>query len=89
MTAIVNEDAAAVRRYRQHARKIRGIAAKAEEPGVRSALLWIVRDYERMAVVRLRIGKLARSMRSRNLDSAYQPFNFAASNSLMPGFRGP
>jgi hypothetical protein len=85
MTAIVNEDAAAVRRYRQHARKIRGIAAKAEEPNVRSGLLWIARDYERMAVVRLRIGKLVRSIRSSSLDSARQPFNFAASSSLMPG----
>jgi hypothetical protein len=58
-----NEDAAAARAYRRHAREIRAIAAAAHDPGVRNGLLWIARDYENMALVRLRIGKLTRSMR--------------------------
>jgi hypothetical protein len=42
-----------------------------------------------MAVLRINIGKLNRSLRSSTLDSADdQPFNFAASNSRLRGFSG-
>jgi hypothetical protein len=56
-----NEDAAAARRYRQRARDLRALAAGIDDPGVRFALLRVARDYERMALGRLRVGKLARS----------------------------
>jgi len=59
-------DAATARRYRQRAREVRVIAAEAEDLGLRSALLRVARDYERLALARLRIGKLARNARMKN-----------------------
>jgi hypothetical protein len=58
-----NEDAVAARRYRQHARGVRAIATQVQDPTIRSALAWIARDYETMAQLRVKMGKLARSMR--------------------------
>jgi hypothetical protein len=64
---IMNEDAAAARRYRQHARGVRAIAARIQDPTIRSALGWIARDYETMAQLRVKMGKLARSLRERTI----------------------
>jgi hypothetical protein len=61
---VENEDAAAARRYRERAREVRAIAAEAEDLGLRSALLRVARDYTRLALARLRIGKLGRSART-------------------------
>jgi hypothetical protein len=82
--AIVNEDAASARRYRQRAREVRAIAAEVQDATVRFALLRIARDYDRLALMRLRMGKLARS----NKGSNPTRINFIASSSLMPGFFG-
>jgi hypothetical protein len=60
---VQNEDAAAAWRYRQRAREVRAIAGEIQDPGVRSALMRVAGDYERMALGRLRVGKLARSKR--------------------------
>jgi len=60
---VENEDLAAARRYRQRAHEVRSIAADAEDVDLRSALLRVARDYERLALARLRMDKLARSAR--------------------------
>jgi hypothetical protein len=60
---MLDEDASAARRYRQRAREVRAIAAETKDAGLRSTLLRVARDYERMAIARLRVGKLARAMR--------------------------
>jgi len=60
---MVDEDAETVRRYRQRAREVRAIAKGTEEPAIGAALIAIARDYETMALARLRIGKQARSMK--------------------------
>jgi hypothetical protein len=64
-----NEDAAGARLYRRYAREVRAISVAVGDPGIRSAMLWIARDYQVMAISRLRIGKLNRAMRSINADS--------------------
>lgn len=64
---MVNEDAAAARRYRQNARGVRAMATQIQDPTIRSALVWIARDYETMAQLRVKMGKLARSMRRSTL----------------------
>jgi hypothetical protein len=66
----VNEDAAAARRYRQHARGVRAMAIQIQDPTIRSALDWIARDYETMAQLRVKMGKLARSLRKHTLPHA-------------------
>ena len=58
-----NEEAAAARRYRKRAREVRAIAAETKDPNLRTTLLRVARDYERMAQARLRMGKLARASR--------------------------
>jgi hypothetical protein len=62
-----DEDAAAARRYRQRAREIRAIAAEIEDDRQRADLFRIARDYERIALTRLRMGKLARASRRKPL----------------------
>ena len=62
-----DEDAAAAGRYRQRAREIRAIAAEMQDDGQRADLFRIARDYERMALARLRIAKLARASRRKPL----------------------
>ena len=59
---MIDEDAQAARRYRQRAREVRTVAKTIEEMTTRSALLEIARDYDSLALTRLRIGKAARSM---------------------------
>ena len=59
---MLDEDAQAARRYRQRAREVRTVANTIEEMTTRLALLKIARDYDAMALTRLRIGKAARSM---------------------------
>jgi len=63
---MVDEDAEAVRRYRQRAREVGTLAKNVEDWTTRAALLGIARDYETMAVARLRVGKSARATRRRN-----------------------
>jgi hypothetical protein len=58
---MLNEDAAAARRYLKRAKSVRFIAAETADSTLRSALLRVARDYERMARARLRVGKLART----------------------------
>ena len=60
--AMIDEDAQAARRYRQRAREVRTVAKTVEEMTTRSALLEIARDYDSLALTRLRIGKAARSI---------------------------
>jgi hypothetical protein len=60
---MVDEDAQAARRYRQRAREVRTVANTIEEVTTRSALLKIARDYDAMALTRLRVGKATRSMK--------------------------
>lgn len=57
---MANEDAAAARRYRQHAREVRAISVEIQDTSIRCTLLSIARDYEDMALSQLRIGKLIR-----------------------------
>jgi hypothetical protein len=59
----MDEDVAAVRRYRQHAREVRAISGEVRDPGVQCALRWIAYDYNTMALSRLRMAKLNRSIR--------------------------
>ena len=67
-----DEDAGAARRYRQRAREIRAIAAEVEDDGQRADLFRIARDYERMALARLRMGKLVRASRRKPLKGPLQ-----------------
>ena len=64
---MVDEDADAVRRYRQRAREVRALARNTNDWAIRAALLGIARDYEAMALARVRVGKLARSMKRNGL----------------------
>jgi len=56
----MNEDAAAARRYWRRAKEVRAIADSAEDGGSRASLLSIARDYERLARLRIEIGKADR-----------------------------
>ena len=64
---MVDEDAEAVRRYRRRAREVRTLAKNLEDWTTRAALLGIARDYETMALARLRVGKFARATRRARL----------------------
>jgi hypothetical protein len=64
---MVDEDAEAARRYRQRAREVRALAKNTEDWTTRAALFGIARDYEAMALARLRVGKLARAMKRNRL----------------------
>ena len=64
---MVDEDAEAVRRYRQRAREVRTLAKGTQDLVTRHALLGIARDYEAMALARLRVGKLGRSVKPNDL----------------------
>ena len=59
---MVDEDAQAARSYRQRARDVRIVANTIKETTTRSALLEVARDYDALALTRLRIGKAARSI---------------------------
>ena len=54
------DDAAAARRYRKRATEVRAIAVAMTEPNSRVILLRIAADYERMARLRVRVGKANR-----------------------------
>jgi len=54
------DDAAAARRYRTRAKEVRAIAESVTERKSRTILLRIAADYERMARLRIRVGKAER-----------------------------
>jgi hypothetical protein len=55
------DDAATARRYRKRAKEIRAIAEASAERKSRVILLRIAADYERMARLRVRVGKADRA----------------------------
>ena len=56
----MNEDAEAARRYRNRAKEVRMIAEDTKDLEARQSLLCVARDYERMARLRIEIGKADR-----------------------------
>ena len=56
----MNEDAEAARRYRNRAKEVRMIAEGAKDQETRLSLLRVARDYERMARMRIVVGKADR-----------------------------
>ena len=54
------DDAATARRYRNRAKEVRAIAESVTERKSRMTLLRIAADYERMARLRVRVGKADR-----------------------------
>ena len=58
------DDAAAARRYRTRAKEVRAIAESVTERKSRTILLRIAADYERMARLRIRVGKAERAIGS-------------------------
>jgi len=56
------DDAAAARRYRTRAKEVRAIADSVTERKSRTILLRIAADYERMARLRIRVGKAERAI---------------------------
>jgi hypothetical protein len=56
------DDAAAARRYRTRAKEVRAIAESISERKSRMILLRIAADYERMARLRIRVGKAEREI---------------------------
>jgi len=56
------DDAAAARRYRTRAKEVRAIAEAVTERKARMILLRIAADYERMARLRIRVGKTERAL---------------------------
>jgi hypothetical protein len=58
----MNEDAAAARRYWRRAKEVRAIAEGAQDRESRASLLSIARDYERLARLRIEIGKADRDV---------------------------
>jgi len=56
----MNEDAAAARRYWRRAKEVRAIADGAKDQASRASLLGVARDYERLARLRIEIGKADR-----------------------------
>ena len=56
----MNEDAEAARRYRNRAKEVRAIAKGAKDREERESLLRVARDYDRMARLRIEIGKADR-----------------------------
>jgi hypothetical protein len=49
-------DIETARRYREHAARLRRMAADDEDPKIREKLMQIAQDYERMAQAREKIG---------------------------------
>ncbi len=62
------DDAAAARRYRKRAKEVRAIAEALTERNSRIVLLRIAADYERMARLRIRVGKAERITAGATLD---------------------
>ena len=62
------DDAAAARRYRKRAKEVRAIAEAVMEQKYRMILLRIAADYERMARLRVRVGKADRVMAGTTLE---------------------
>ncbi len=62
------DDAAVARRYRKRAKEVRAIAEAVLERKSRMILLRIAADYERMARLRVRVGKADRVMAGMTLD---------------------
>ena len=62
------DDAAVARRYRKRAKEVRAIAEAVLERNSRMILLRIATDYERMARLRVRVGKADRVMAGTTLD---------------------
>jgi len=62
------DDAAVARRYRKRAKEVRAIAETVLERKSRTILLRIATDYERMARLRVRVGKADRVMAGTTLD---------------------
>ena len=62
------DDAAVARRYRKRAKEVRAIAEAVLERKSRMILLRIAADYERMARLRVRVGKADRVMAGTTLD---------------------
>ena len=60
----MNEDAEAARRYRNRAKEVRAIAEGAKDRESRLSLLRVARDYERMARLRIAVGKADRDSSS-------------------------
>jgi flavorubredoxin len=58
----MSDDAATARRYRKRAREVRAIAEAVTERKSRVVLLHIASDYERMARLRVRVGRADRIM---------------------------
>ena len=56
----MNEDAEAARRYRTRAKEVRMIAEDTKDLEARQSLLRVARDYNRMARLRIEIGKADR-----------------------------
>jgi hypothetical protein len=57
----MNEEAAAARRYRKRAKEIRGIAEGMVDGKSRMTLLRVARDYDRLARLRIAVGKADRA----------------------------
>jgi len=56
----MNEDAEAARRYRNRAKEVRAIAEGTKDCEARQSLLRVARDYDRMARLRIAVGKADR-----------------------------
>jgi len=62
----MNEDAEAARRYRNRAKEVRAIARGAKDRKSRLSLFRVARDYERMARLRIAVGKADRDSSPRH-----------------------
>ena len=67
------DDAAAARRYRTRAKEVRTIAESVTDRKSRMILLRIAADYERMARLRIRVGKAERAIGSNDLELPQSP----------------
>ena len=64
----MNEEAAAARRYRHRAREVRTIADSMKDKKSRLALPRVAEDYERLARLRIAVGKADRAKSMSHLD---------------------
>ena len=62
------DDAEAAKRYRTRAKEVRAIAEAVADRRSRMTLLRVAADYERMARLRIRVGKADRAMGSATLE---------------------